>query len=729
MRRLGAAVALLLLAAAAPARADDTVRRCAAETADWPLWSALSRQPWTDADIAQRRLFPLDQVLAAIQAVPRAKPMPAVGGDREDYGHRPFAVGRPGRAAYLAAALLYETDLPRSIPALDAIVADPASGFRAAAAYSAARAVLRLGDLDGAARRIAALTADPTLEEFWGPALDLFSTLRYQGNEPGLNAAELAELGWWLTAPTAAMCDRLWDAAPPRRARDTIATLLPVHPADRPAAADIAAPMMIRLDPVLDAAAALAAPQDGPSWRDLPAGAALLPHARERWQATLNPLWAVALVEHSGDLGDRDVVMPALRVLRAWPGLPLTARYGYAWRLVAQAVRLSVIHGRVDEALAAPGWLTDGERAAGAPEAILGSGIEWFLDHGDPAAARAWALKAAPVFGLAVPDRLKPALVLDLDELYHHPRLGLPRIHGAVELGNARTVFDLYPARRLIELSRRPEMAPDDRRALVGAAWVRAYALARWSDLWAWLPDLSRAFPELDDGVQLIEDAWLERTRRHLATRLLLKTPGLVAMPSWARPPGGVPRLSVLGVERQADIRRFDTQNPSDGNWWCGVDPEAAVADAVEAFRRSLRDPEPLLSDHSEFRGRYVDEARRAALSAQAQRLIATVPLLKGADRDELSQLAAAGSATKRLAEDAVAWAAGTGWLGRQLGWDALAPETLALAVRATRFGCRRPADNGPWSRAAWLALRQGYPASPWAAQTPYWFGVIRGPR
>jgi hypothetical protein len=396
-----------------------------------------------------------------------------------------------------------------------------------------------------------------------------------------------------------------------------------------------------------------------------------------------------------------------------------------------------MMRGRPAEAAAVAGLLTDGERAAqidpgmrgvvaASADAIISGGILWAIDHADAPAARAWALAANRAFGIAIPDGLKPALVLTIDELYHHPQLGLARRLGPVELGSARLLFDLYPARRLIELSRRTELAPVDRRALVGAAWVRAYALGRWDDLWAWLPDIRRSFPEIEDGALLVDQAWFGRNRRHLATRLLLRAPGLVALPSWARPPGGIPRLTTLGRPREIDVLKFDTQNPSDGNWWCGIDADAVKADAVAGFLAGLDGP-PALGDGSPFRR---DPAKRAVLSAEADRLIATLPLLKDADLGELKQLAAAGSASERLAQDALGWARDTGgvtgWIGQRLGWDALLPQTLALAVRATRFGCRRPADNGPWSKAVWTALRDGYPGSEWAVRTPYWFAAVK---
>ena len=111
------------------------------------------------------------------------------------------------------------------------------------------------------------------------------------------------------------------------------------------------------------------------------------------------------------------------------------------------------------------------------------------------------------------------------------------------------------------------------------------------------------------------------------------------------------------------------------------------------------------------------------------QRRIPALPIASSTiDRRELEALAAAGSATERLAEDAVEWGRHRGWLSGWFGSDEYLPETLHLAVRATRFGCRRPLDNGPWSRAAFKMLHERYPASEWTKRTPYWFGVLMTP-
>jgi hypothetical protein len=234
---------------------------------------------------------------------------------------------------------------------------------------------------------------------------------------------------------------------------------------------------------------------------------------------------------------------------------------------------------------------------------------------------------------------------------------------------------------------------------MVGAAWIRAFALSHWDDVIAWLPDLRIAYPALGPDIDLIDRAWLASTKRRLALHLALRSPGLVALPSWSREPNGPQRWEYIdNAVRPADIFSFDPWHASDGNWWCASQTE------VEDWG---------------------DERHQEALPANAL-FKAIAPLYREGDGKELAALTAKGSSAERFAEDAVAWGNRVGWLGRRFGMEDHLPETLYLAVRATRFGCRRPEDNSPWSRAAYTMLHRRFPSSEWARRTPYWFGVIR---
>jgi hypothetical protein len=630
--------------------------------------------------------------------------------------------------------------MEKAVRLFDAIVADQASGYRAAAAYSAARATFIRGRLEEGAQRIDRIVSDPSLSEFAWPAYDLISKLRYQSQAVALNVAELAEIGHMLAAPTEAVCKSELGERLRRKFGAEVPQLAAANYGDVPSnyisGRQIAGTIMAKRDPVIDLAAVLnrnsylpngeyGYGQREDAWVT-PRPAMTVAHARDRWKVTRNPLWAVALAETTSDPGDFDEIMAALPMLRSWPNLRKSAQARYAWRIVAQLVRIRLMRGQSGDVVSVASLLTAEEKnfahgdavprdIAEAADVILGSGIRWYIKHDGYEAARGWALSASGAFGLAIPNELKPVLARTVDELYGDPVLGLDRIDGTAELGNARVIFNLFSSRQLIGFSRRPEMATDDRRAIVGAAWSRAYALGHWDDVMAWLPDLAAAFPELHGEVRGIAGAWFRSTQRHRATLLLLKSPGIVYLPSWSRPPGGPDRYTVSGGARKSDFRKFDDDNPSDGNWWCAPDSveirDFAVISYVEMAIQQMWFP--FESPGRKYPG--IDT------------MIAQYPLLKSADMSELAALDGVGSAAQRLSQDTADWADSTSWFDRLFGRDKSLPEALARSVAATRYGCRRPADNGPWSRAAYERFHNRYPDSEWAKRTRYWFGIVTG--
>jgi hypothetical protein len=339
--------------------------------------------------------------------------------------------------------------------------------------------------------------------------------------------------------------------------------------------------------------------------------------------------------------------------------------------------------------------------------------------------ARQWAIAASTVLHQPVAEALKPVLVENMDELYEHPVLHLAPdpLNGQISLTPFRTLYDNWTSAQLIAFSRHVYVAPADRQAMVGAAWIRAFALRDWHNVFAWLPDVRVAFPQLAPDTNRIEQAWMPGTKRHLALLLALKVPGFVAQPSDGRGMG-IPEGATWGVNVNANnVFAFDDWNPSDGNWWC---PTAKFSfDLAAAMTSNDIGPSPRLDQvvgaASEYA--YPRETWGNPVNADAD-FFPFVPIGRLGDGGaELAAVRATGSSTQRMAQDAVAWGNHSNWLERATGGDNYLPEALHLAVRATRFGCRRPADNGPWSEAAFNMLQARFPNSIWAEQTPFWFG------
>jgi hypothetical protein len=706
---------------------------CEDLSAYWPLWRALAVGNGTSDQSQFKPLFPLIEVIEALRAVPLTKPLPAEFADQMEY-YRPqnyYAVDAWAHAVpYAKAAAVYEAgDLPEAIRQFDAIVAggDPKkpaifnSPFRAAAAYTAARAAFRLGNFEDGAVRIDRILADPSLSEFWAAAWMLIPRIRYGTDAAPLAAAEMVAISRLMTIPTTVMCGEptngVFGKVVLEAARED--SWLP-----ETGSGEFLKPGLdyVRADPII----MLLATQE-------PAV------ARERWQATRNPLWALQL---GGTEQDLSAMSDAIGVVRTWPDLTDRAKASLVWELAATRAHSLLISGKPTEALAALAEPTPQERqiveadppdrVRDAFDALLNNNIRYLVARHEMARARQWAIAAGTALRWPIAAPLKPLLAESLDELYRHSVLGITPVDGATTLGPWRRLLDGWSSERLIAFSRRPDVAPEDRRAMVGAAWIRAFALRRWGDVYAWLPDLRTAFPRLGPDIDLIEGAWLPINKRHLVTRMVLRSPGLVALPSWGRPPGDAGQAEILNdVHRPWDVLAFDPYHASDGNWWCSPSPSAVLDQDWEAILEPLREdireaesqqaaPTPTTpTDETDWRA--IQAARNAAYAAD-------IPLMRDVDRKELDALAAAGSASERLAEDAVEWGRHRDWLAGWFSSDEYLPETLHLAVRATRFGCRRPPDNSPWSRTAFKMLHERYPASEWTKGTPYWFGVLMAP-
>jgi hypothetical protein len=93
-------------------------------------------------------------------------------------------------------------------------------------------------------------------------------------------------------------------------------------------------------------------------------------------------------------------------------------------------------------------------------------------------------------------------------------------------------------------------------------------------------------------------------------------------------------------------------------------------------------------------------------------------PFLPAADREEAAaewrKLQSVSAAPNWLAAQTLAFA-------REHPRDPRVREALALAVRATRFGCTDQ-QTGGFSRRAFDLLHRRYPDTQWARKTPYWF-------
>ena len=256
----------------------------------------------------------------------------------------------------------------------------------------------------------------------------------------------------------------------------------------------------------------------------------------------------------------------------------------------------------------------------------------------------------------------------------------------------------------------------DWKQRLLGTAWIRYYVLGREDAFERLFPDIRSAFPETVSDLDAIQAAWLTSTRHRLITRMLLRLPGLSPRVLWTR--------STLRTwwDLKPSLVTIADASPNDGNWWCPMDPDRARRDAFTEMTDHLtRDWWAAPNDFNIKWTGDVDDLP-PTIDRLAVSWLHAQPLTHDLDFAELDALSRTPSGPSLLAGQAVRWARQSNMVTRWLGLDRELPETLALAVRATRFGCRMAGSNGPVSHAAWAVLHRTYPQTEWSRRTPYWF-------
>jgi hypothetical protein len=258
-------------------------------------------------------------------------------------------------------------------------------------------------------------------------------------------------------------------------------------------------------------------------------------------------------------------------------------------------------------------------------------------------------------------------------------------------------LFNLLSTAALTRLAERGDLPAEERGRFARVAWTRLYAMGR--PVPAGLDRLMRRLnPEITAG-------WTSRPGRgRSGDRLLLdvlRSPGLnILMTTHQREP--------QSSDRSEFLTRIDTHQHSDNNWWC-------------AWQTSRHSGALDVLLYQQFFGKpdgYFRRDREDPLEIAGARTVLE-PLLGGSywwsarGPAEEERLAKIDCAPKIMAERAIAWK------GKHTsGQD----EALALAVRATRYGCQRQGGHGAYSKAAFTLLHKRFPESAAAKRTRYWF-------
>jgi hypothetical protein len=234
---------------------------------------------------------------------------------------------------------------------------------------------------------------------------------------------------------------------------------------------------------------------------------------------------------------------------------------------------------------------------------------------------------------------------------------------------DAERVFnEQIPLAVLKQAAVNPKLPDYLRRNLLIAAWTRAAILGKDADAIELAGQLVRVAPEFQPFFNSYLSAKIVPERQNAVTYILLKLPAL-------RP------VAESGYGRLNPITEIDSYRD---NWWCA--PIDYQHDTSGEKVARVAPPAPAFLTEEQIR-----EAKT--------------------EREQIKKLGGASTYLSRRAVE----------LAQKAPSDARVPESLHLAVRATRYGCQ-DCETGKWSKQAHDILKARFARSEWAKKTPYWF-------
>ena len=271
-------------------------------------------------------------------------------------------------------------------------------------------------------------------------------------------------------------------------------------------------------------------------------------------------------------------------------------------------------------------------------------------------------------------------------------------------------VLNFLPAKQLRAMSQDEQTFSAAERALLSrAAWTRVYARGGLPEA-QFTEELFALNPEMKAIAEKTAADYPKASREQIRLLTILRTPRYNIL---LNGPGGWEPLSMTDPGAVGAIDSFDH---NDKNWWCPFEPDRNLLalrtefDGVSGNGTAEWDKNTLAA--------VIDPTTKAQLDAKREAVLKTNPAIRDIGWKEISSLSRMPSAPKRLSDRAIAW-------GKRSKGDDGAPEALALAVKATRYGCDWHGGHGVYSKAAQELLQKKFAGTTWAAQTPYWFDCM----
>ena len=332
-------------------------------------------------------------------------------------------------------------------------------------------------------------------------------------------------------------------------------------------------------------------------------------------------------------------------------------------------------------------------------------GLQYLMTVGRIAEARRWRDETPPAMD-PVPAPYQDAALLQVlaeDAAHFTAALGRGDSEGALPLQNTLSTPTLR------SLAARNDAPAVLRARFARVAWARTYALGRTID-----PDLDRLMRKLNPAMTA---AWSSKPGRPVRAndrRVLLdvlRSPALNILIVDADRDAGP---DAAGAEPGPGLTRIDLYNHDDDNWWCAWRRGRNRRDLQRFLRETFYGSADLTA---------IDGETAYDLQARLAPMLAASYAFRGQDAAEAEALSRIPCAPKLLAERVLDWVRRPGLFETRDG----EAEALALAVRATHFGCYSDGPHGVYSKAAWTLLHQRFPTTDWATRTRYWFGCPFG--
>jgi hypothetical protein len=255
------------------------------------------------------------------------------------------------------------------------------------------------------------------------------------------------------------------------------------------------------------------------------------------------------------------------------------------------------------------------------------------------------------------------------DDKDYYKSLRFWKNHAMFDTDAARVMNEQFPLSVLKQSLASPKLPDYLKRQILIAAWTKAILLNEDQTARELAPNFARYAPEFLPLMNQYVNAKTAAERSGAATYVLLKFPAL-------RP------FVEAGFGRIIAVNEIDSFRD---NWWRA--PLDIAFDKKTGAEISLKN----------------------------------LPALSFLTADQLSKAAEERAKLKSLGEGATYLALRAVEFAQKSPADSRVPESLHLAVRATRYG---PTDcnTGRYSKQAFDILKTRFPASEWKKKTPYWF-------